>query len=122
MNKREAFVEQATVEMRHHSDPGAVGAAVTVELCGHWEHAEACQWPHHTSVSENKQDDIVTVRTVFVCAPEEEADVRRRVVAGLTAGELADGPKGPSSWTVVSVSADKLLAKEQALADRLAGH
>jgi hypothetical protein len=118
MNTLQAFVEEATVEMTD-GDPAAVGAAVTVELCGHWEHDGTCQWPHHTSVSQ--KGDAVTLRTVFACTPEEEAEVRRRVVAGMTAGTLDGGPKGSSSWVVESVRADEVRASEQKLASRLTG-
>jgi hypothetical protein len=119
MSKRQAFVEQAIVEMTGGSDPQAVGAAVTVELCGHWDHDGSCEWPHHTSIS--KQDEGVKLRTIFACNPEQEAEVRRRVVAGMTAGKLEGSPKGPSSWTIVSVGTDNVLASEQELAGRLTG-
>jgi hypothetical protein len=32
---REAFVRQAELLLRAHTDPAAPGAAVTVALCGH---------------------------------------------------------------------------------------
>jgi hypothetical protein len=34
----DAYVLEAELALREGVDPAAVGAAVTVELCGHWEH------------------------------------------------------------------------------------
>lgn len=45
---REAFVHEATIELDSDADQQAPGAAVTVGLCGHWEHQGACHWPHQT--------------------------------------------------------------------------
>jgi hypothetical protein len=33
-----AYALEAEIELPEGCDPRAVGAAVTVELCGHWEH------------------------------------------------------------------------------------
>jgi len=54
------------------TDPAAVGAMVTVALCGHWEHDGPCRWPHHNQI------DGAQFRTVFIATPETS----RRSVAG----------------------------------------
>jgi hypothetical protein len=37
------FVHEATVELADDADPRALGGAITVALCGHWEHDGACR-------------------------------------------------------------------------------
>jgi len=46
-----AYVLEARLELDDGLDPAAVGAAVTVELCGHWEHAGPCRWPHNSEIA-----------------------------------------------------------------------
>ena len=45
------FVHEATVELADGADPRALGGAITVALCGHWEHEPPCRWPHHTDIT-----------------------------------------------------------------------
>jgi len=35
---REAFVHDAVVAMQPGGSPEALGGAITIALCGHWEH------------------------------------------------------------------------------------
>jgi hypothetical protein len=37
------FVHEATVELADGADPRALGGAITVAQCGHWEHDGACR-------------------------------------------------------------------------------
>jgi hypothetical protein len=85
-------------------DPGgderALGGAVTVALCGHWEHEGECRWPHLT-VTEPASGGRVHVRTTVTVGEDEEGDVRRRFHAALSTGTLT-GPDGAvSSWRQV---------------------
>ena len=41
------FVHEAAIELADGADPRAPGGAITVALCGHWEHEPPCRWPHH---------------------------------------------------------------------------
>jgi hypothetical protein len=88
--------EQVGRVERLHGDPAAVGAAVTVALCGHWEHEGRCRWPHHTA-TQREGDHLVT--TVRFDAPEEEVEsVRSTILEVLEAGSL-EGPDGRrTSW------------------------
>jgi len=72
-------------------DPAALGGAVTVALCGHWEHEGPCRWEHLTESRPDGHDVVVTVW--FDALAEDEADVRERIRAALAAGSL-DGPDG----------------------------
>lgn len=79
-------------------DPRALGGAVTVALCGHWEHEGECRWPHLTMTHERAGALVVTVDAT--CAPEDEDEVRRRVRAALAAGELTGPDKSRTTWTL----------------------
>ncbi len=50
MSEVKAYVAEAEIVLNEGCDPAAVGAAVTVELCGHWEHEGACRWPHNSAI------------------------------------------------------------------------
>ena len=92
------FVHEASVDLAEGADPQALGGAITVALCGHWEHEGACRWPHRTDVAAD--GDRHVVRTVFKVTPEEEPAVRQRIVEALDSGQQA-GPDGQiSRWTV----------------------
>jgi hypothetical protein len=114
---RTAFVHEATVLLDEGADQQAPGAAVTVALCGHWKHEGACRWPHRTVVAD-RSGNALTVRVVFVSDPEEEADVRTRLVASLRVGAL-DGPTGTSRWKLTSESVSTLTGEEQLVAAKL---
>ena len=92
------FVHEAAIVLADGADPRAPGGAITVALCGDWEHEAPCRWPHHTDIS--TVGDGHVVRTMFTAAPEEEPTVRQRIVQALGSGEQA-GPDGTvSRWTV----------------------
>ena len=114
---RGAYIHEAAVVLSSGGDERAPGAAVTVALCGHWEHDGACRWPHHTA-ARHVGDELV-MRTVFASEPDEEELVRSRIGGALAAGEL-DGPDGHTSWMLVRDSPATLTATERAHAERLA--
>lgn len=89
-------------------DPGAVGATVTVELCGHWEHAGACRWPHNSAIDDSQ--DPARLRTLFVADEAEAATIRDRIEATL---------RGASAWSVVSIRSRPVATAERPLAQRL---
>jgi hypothetical protein len=92
------FVHEASIELAGGADPRAPGGAITVALCGHWEHEPPCRWPHQTDIAPDGHRHVV--RTVFTAPPEEEEAVRQRIVEALQSGEQA-GPDGHvSRWTV----------------------
>jgi hypothetical protein len=116
---REAFVHQATVSMTPDADPAAVGATVTTALCGHWEHEPPCPLaPHHTSAV--RDGDVVHVRMLFACEPEQEAEVRARIHAALAGGR---GPLGRAdTWVLRGSGPDDVQESERAHAGRLAAY
>jgi hypothetical protein len=92
-----AFAHDAVLTMDADGDPRAPGAAITVGLCGHWEHDPPCPLaPHHTAVS--VENGEVRLRTLFVVEPAREEEVRAKIDAALATGRLV-GPGGrESSW------------------------
>lgn len=101
------------------SDLGAPGAAITVELCGHWEHEPPCPLaPHHTAAE--RVDDEVRLRTLFVVEPGREAEVRERIASALAAGRLVGPDGGESRWTLRSDAPASVHAHEADHARRLA--
>ena len=70
------FAHQATVELLE-GDVRAIGAAVTVALCGHWEHDGPCRWPHLTTTEST--EDRIAVHVSYDCADNERADVEWQI-------------------------------------------
>jgi len=87
--------------MNRDADTSAPGAAVTLELCGHWEHEPPCPLsPHHSAVE--RIDDHVRIRVLFAVQAQLESEVRQRIDRALSGGQL-DGPDGPAArWRLVS--------------------
>ena len=106
--KPAAHVVEAALVLDQGCDPRAVGAAVTVELCGHWEHEGACRWPHNNAIDAGR--DPAVFRTLFVADEPEEATVRERIEASLRRAD---------AWRVISVRARPLAGPERGLAGRL---
>ena len=79
------------------ADEAALGAAVTVALCGHWAHEGPCRWPHHTETATGI-GDVAHVRTTVTVTETDVAEVSRRFRAALATGRLT-GPDGRiSRW------------------------
>lgn len=96
MAERQVFVYWADLELRAEDDPGAPEAAVTIALCGHWEHDPPCRWPHNNN--DPTADGVF--RTVFAAVPAEESEVRARVEGALRARPWrvrASGPRDPDA-------------------------
>ena len=120
MTDRRPFVQRAVLTLSPGADRAAPGGAVTVALCGSWEHEPPCPLaPHHTAV--DGSDGALAVRVVFAAAPDDEAEVRRRIDAALAAGKTT-GPDGEvSRWSVLETAPDDVHEDERALGARLAG-
>lgn len=96
----ETFAHEAVLVLGHGASVSAPGGAVTVALCGHWEHEGPCAWPHNTSVL-GYEGDAVTVKVEFSCEPDEEDSVRRLIRKSLHDGAVV-GPHGTETWTLVA--------------------
>lgn len=102
---------EVVLELERDADAAAPGAAVTVALCGHWEHAGPCRWPHRTDVA-SVVARVASLRIVFSASSPEVAEVRARIVAALEQGGL-EGPDGRvSRWKVLREAASEPRAGE----------
>lgn len=105
---REVYVHRAVLELPSGTDERAVGGAVTVALCGSWEHDPPCRWPNNNAGTLDARE--FRFRTVFAASPAEEALVRERIEAG-----LCDG-----NWRVLSSGVGALSDEERVLGERIA--
>jgi hypothetical protein len=99
---RQAFAHQGLIELLEGGDERAPGAAVTVALCGHWEHEPPCRVPHRTDVGPTT--DGLAVRVLFACDTGDEPAVRASVERALAGGELPVPPPDdapPTRWRLL---------------------
>lgn len=89
-----SFTLSTPISFDEAADQRAPGGAVTVELCGHWDHDGTCRFPHrsHIENSDNGFNLVVQVQ----CAIDELEDIQRRIHEALVHGFLV-GPDGTSS-------------------------
>lgn len=106
---RRPFVHEVVLDLAEGTDPVAPGAAVTVALCGHWEHDGGCRWPHNNEIWSDGES--TTFRTIFVAPPAEECAVRERIELAL---------RSAAGWSIMASGPRALRASERALAVRLA--
>ena len=78
--------------MAPDGDPRAPGGAVTVGLCGSWDHPGPCRWPHYSTIARAKNGGY-TLTVEFDCPPDELTEVTTRIDEALARGELL-GPDG----------------------------
>jgi hypothetical protein len=118
---RHAFAHDAELVMPATGDDGAPGAAITVALCGHWEHEPPCPLaPHHTQA--DRDGDTVRLRVLFAAEPDQAGEVHRRIEQALRAGELAaaDEPDRPRArWQLRRSAPAQVSETEQDQATRL---
>jgi hypothetical protein len=104
--------------MSADADPQAIGAAVTVALCGHWEHEPPCPLaPHHTAAQ--RVGDDVAVRTLFAAEPRVEDHVRRLIDDALASGHLQLPQGMATDWLLLSSSAAVVRDDEREHGERL---
>lgn len=78
-----------------------MGGAVTVALCGHWDHEGPCRWPHHTE-AQAADDGTRRVIVRFDSSEDDHAVVSDRVDGALQSTAQA-GPHGQvSRWSLVA--------------------
>lgn len=102
------YVHVARLRLNPAANPAAVGGAVTVELCGSWDHEGPCRWPHNNDIEQAGAD--ATFRTVFVASAKEVDEVRARIERAL---------RTSTEWTVVESGPRALTNEERELGGRL---
>ena len=116
---KRSFVQCAEVLLEAGADPAAPGGAVTIALCGSWDHDGPCRWPHQTSAEWDKGRG--RVRVVFVAAAEDENHVRALIDRALASGQCV-GPDGKlSRWEATECGVGMLSESEEVLGARIGG-
>lgn len=107
----ESFAHEALLSMDAHDDIRAPGGAITLGLCGGWEHEPPCpRAPHRTSAE--RAADNVRVRTLFVAEPGAEQAIRDRIDAALITGELRTPDGEIARWQLLSSHRSDVLEQE----------
>lgn len=116
---RQAYAHDAVVVLDPGGDAGAPGGAITVALCGYWDHPPPCPLaPHHTAAT--REGEAVRVRVLFAADPADEPRVRASIDRAL-AGGTATGPDGTTTtWTLRSAAPSEVRTDEAGHAARLA--
>jgi hypothetical protein len=116
---RRPFAHEAVLDMLPEADERAPGAAITVALCGHWDHQPPCPLaPHHTRAG--RVDGRVRVRVLFATEPAGESLVRECIEHALRSGQLTGPDDVTTRWELISSHRSAVRADESAHADRLA--
>jgi hypothetical protein len=115
---RRSFAHEAVLVMRADADSRAPGAAVTVALCGHWEHPPPCPLAaHHTRV--DRVGEEVRVRILFATAAGAEDLVRRHIDRALSAGRFEGPDAVVTGWEFRTSGRSEVTEDEAAHAERL---
>ena len=108
-NDRQAYAHDAVLELDDGGDDRAPGGAITVALCGSWEHEPPCPLaPHHTAVT--RDGDEVALRILFATDPGNEVRVRALVDEALASGE---------GWRLLRTAPSEVRPEEHEHAGRL---
>lgn len=117
-----AAVVVAELDLAAGTDPAAVGATVSDELCGSWDHEGPCRWPHRNEIEAVAADvegvgpaveaggGTARFRTVVVAPAEEMPQVRERIELAL---------RRDPRWSVVSAATRPPSRDEGELVDHL---
>ena len=112
------YAHDAVVRMGPAGDPDAIGAAVTVALCGHWDHDPPCPLAPHATRAE-RNGGQVQVRTLFATDADLEMEVRRRIDHALTSGTQQAPGGETSSWECLASGPGIVRESERAHGERL---
>jgi hypothetical protein len=114
---RQAFAHEAVLLMEPDADVRVPGAAITVALCGHWDHEPPCPLaPHRVSADESGGE--LRVRILFAAEPDGEGEVRHLIdQAPSGQREFPGGCTTP--WRLRTSWASEVSAEETGDAERL---
>jgi hypothetical protein len=111
---RQAFAHEARLAMHPDADLRAPGAAVTVALCGSWDHEPPCPLAaHHTQA--DRAGDQVRLRMLFAAEPTAELTVRQRIDDALACGQLQGPGAVITRWRLLTSGPSELTAGEAAM-------
>ncbi|GLW34385.1 hypothetical protein [Actinoplanes regularis] len=105
---RQVYVHHATLVLEPGADPRAPGGAITVALCGSWEHEPPCPLAAHHTAAE-PDGSLLRLRILFATAPDRVDEVRGRIDAALCAGP----------WQLIESGCARIAPEERPHARRL---
>src|ERR1700743_710887 len=109
---RKAFAHDAVVAMRPDDSPNALGGAITMALCGSWDHPPPCPLaPHY--VTNIPAGETVTLRVLFATEARHERRVRALIGEALARGRLQVPDGGIAEWDLRSQSPGAVRADEE---------
>lgn len=115
---RLAFVHDAVVDMAPDADLAGPGGAVTLALCGAFDHPPPCPVAPHATRSDRVADGVA-VRVLFATESARETEVRALIHEALAAGTV-QGPDGNYvEWTFHRSAPGIVEESERAHAQRL---
>jgi hypothetical protein len=104
--------------MEANGDPAATGGAISVWVCGSWDHTGPCPLaPHHISLQQ--EGNRVQLRVLFATEAEAEQQVRELIVAALGVGTIASPDGRTTTWRLLSHEPAEILPAEVMHAFRL---
>jgi hypothetical protein len=103
-----AIAIEAELDLSPGTDPRAPGGAVTVGLCGQWDHEGPCRWPHHSRIDTS----VNPARLHVVVATDDgrTGEILNRVETSLARDER---------WSLRRCAIRRLSTDEQGLGRRL---
>jgi hypothetical protein len=116
---QEPFAVLGRVALEPDADARALGAAVTLALCGAFEHPGPCPVAPHRTTTEPHGEEV-EVRVVGACRPDRRDAVLDRVHRALASGALLDPEGVVQRWRLLSSGPTALRDDERDLAERLA--
>ena len=100
MTVRQGYAHDAVLTLDDDGDERVPGGAITIALCGSWEHEPPCPLaPHHTRTS--RSDGRLRLRLLFAAEPDDEERVRSLVDDALGRGEGDDPEGNHTTWRLV---------------------
>jgi hypothetical protein len=117
---RTGYLHDGVVDLAPAGDAAAVGAAVTVALCGAWQHEPPCPIAPHNTAAIPLGEGRVAVRVLFACEPSDEGRARKLIESALRSGRQKDPDGVPSSWRCLSSGPGAVQPSDEELLGRLA--
>jgi hypothetical protein len=121
MNDRGAYAHTGTVRLTSGA-ADAVAAAITVALCGRWDHDGPCPLaPHHTSWHPDPSTPaIIHTRTIYAVQAARQHDAVDHIREGLAAERLVAPDGATATWRLLDDRPSPIEPHEVDHADRLA--
>ena len=115
---RTAFAHDAVVDMDDDADLTGPGGAVTLALCGSFDHAPPCPLaPHHTQIE--RTGDQAQVHTIFATEPSLESEVRQHIDQALARGSRETPTGEVAYWQLMTSGAGMVQSNERDHGNRL---